>query len=208
MADYKVTDSELTSVASAIRTKGGTSASLSFPDGFVTAIGNISGGGGSTLITKSITADGTYNASSDSADGYSSVTVDVVLSGTFTVPASGTTYTLSFGRTISKYIFLIEATDDTKTAIVSSGYNGAKPYAFIGVYPKRQINNTDNSIDTLTLRLNPSTSAQSTGTMSGGSNPYSITDTSITIGATALTSSGATLLINGYSYKYYVAPID
>ena len=32
---------------------------------------------GPTLITKSITANGTYNASSDSADGYSSVTVNV-----------------------------------------------------------------------------------------------------------------------------------
>lgn len=31
----------------------------------------------STLITKSITANGTYNASSDSADGYSQVTVNV-----------------------------------------------------------------------------------------------------------------------------------
>lgn len=30
-----------------------------------------------TLITKSITANGTYNASSDNADGYSSVTVNV-----------------------------------------------------------------------------------------------------------------------------------
>jgi hypothetical protein len=37
-----------------------------------------SGGGSSaTLITKTITENGTYNASSDSADGYSSVTVNV-----------------------------------------------------------------------------------------------------------------------------------
>lgn len=36
-----------------------------------------SGGGGSTLIEKTITANGTYNASDDSADGYSKVTVDV-----------------------------------------------------------------------------------------------------------------------------------
>jgi hypothetical protein len=35
------------------------------------------GGGGSTLIEKSISANGTYNASSDNADGYSKVTVDV-----------------------------------------------------------------------------------------------------------------------------------
>ena len=34
-------------------------------------------GGSATLITKSITANGTYNASSDNADGYSSVTVNV-----------------------------------------------------------------------------------------------------------------------------------
>ncbi len=36
-----------------------------------------SSGGSSTLITKNITANGTYNASSDNADGYSSVTVNV-----------------------------------------------------------------------------------------------------------------------------------
>ena len=36
-----------------------------------------SGGGGSTLITKTITQNGTYDASDDDADGYSSVTVNV-----------------------------------------------------------------------------------------------------------------------------------
>lgn len=48
MANYMVTDTDLTAVANAIRTKGGTSTSLSFPSGFVNAIGNISGGGGPT----------------------------------------------------------------------------------------------------------------------------------------------------------------
>lgn len=41
MADYLVTDTELTNIANAIRTKGGTNSSLSFPTGFVNAIGNI-----------------------------------------------------------------------------------------------------------------------------------------------------------------------
>lgn len=41
MSDYLVTDTELTSVANAIRTKGGTSADLSFPTGFVQAINDI-----------------------------------------------------------------------------------------------------------------------------------------------------------------------
>lgn len=39
--------------------------------------GDYTGSGSATLITKSITQNGTYNASSDNADGYSSVTVNV-----------------------------------------------------------------------------------------------------------------------------------
>lgn len=46
MADYIVTSGELTTVADAIRTKGGTNLPLVFPNGFVTAVNNISGGGG------------------------------------------------------------------------------------------------------------------------------------------------------------------
>ena len=48
MADYIVKDTELTSVANAIRTAGGTNSLLSFPNGFVSAVNNISGGGGSS----------------------------------------------------------------------------------------------------------------------------------------------------------------
>lgn len=45
-------------------------------------------GGSATLITKNITANGTYNASSDNADGYSSVTVNTpsIPSGTHVDP--------------------------------------------------------------------------------------------------------------------------
>lgn len=46
MADYKVTDTELISIANAIRTKGGTSAQLEFPTGFVSAVNAIPTGGG------------------------------------------------------------------------------------------------------------------------------------------------------------------
>lgn len=46
LVDSTQLDSDLTSVANAIRTKGGISASLAFPAGFVSAINAISGGGG------------------------------------------------------------------------------------------------------------------------------------------------------------------
>ena len=46
MANYLTTDTELTSVANAIRTKGGTVADLTYPAGFVSAINAIPSGGG------------------------------------------------------------------------------------------------------------------------------------------------------------------
>lgn len=75
MADYKVTDTELTSVANKIRTKGGSQAQLEWPTGYVSAIDAISGS--ATLVTKSITQNGTYDPADDNADGYSEVTVNV-----------------------------------------------------------------------------------------------------------------------------------
>lgn len=48
MAEYLTNTADLTKVASAIRAKGGTSDPLVYPDGFVTAIGNIQTGGGTT----------------------------------------------------------------------------------------------------------------------------------------------------------------
>lgn len=101
--EYAVNKSDLTSVASAIRTKGGTSASLKFPSGFVTAIQSIKTGETPRLI---ITAQ---NGSSITAtNGTETVTGVVGSSGTLTLdlPAFGTwtvTTTLN-GTTIRKTI--------------------------------------------------------------------------------------------------------
>lgn len=53
MSNYLITDTDMTSVADAIRTKGGTSASLAFPTGFVNAINDIPSGSGTVTITLS-----------------------------------------------------------------------------------------------------------------------------------------------------------
>lgn len=46
LVEYITTGAELTSIADAIRTKGGTSSPLSYPEGFISAINDISGSGG------------------------------------------------------------------------------------------------------------------------------------------------------------------
>ncbi len=80
MADYKVTDTELTSIANAIRTKGGTQAQLEFPTGFVSAIQAIPTGGGGVIQPLSLTQNGTYTPPSG-VDGYAPVIVNVPSSG-------------------------------------------------------------------------------------------------------------------------------
>lgn len=54
MSNYIVDGADLTSVANAIRTKGGTSAQLAFPAGFVSAIEAIETGGGGTAEPKEL----------------------------------------------------------------------------------------------------------------------------------------------------------
>lgn len=60
LVDSTQLDTDLTSVANAIRTKGGTSASLAFPAGFVQAIAAIPSGGGvdyDALVMRTVTGD-------------------------------------------------------------------------------------------------------------------------------------------------------
>lgn len=76
MSLYSIQDTTLTDIADAIRAKTGKTASMT-PIEMVDEIESISGGGPSTLIDKTITANGTYSAEDDDADGYSSVTVNV-----------------------------------------------------------------------------------------------------------------------------------
>ena len=64
LVDSTQLDADLTSVANAIRTKGGTSASLAFPSDFVSAIAAISGGGGGGSYT--LLNSGSYTKTEDS----------------------------------------------------------------------------------------------------------------------------------------------
>lgn len=73
LVDSTQLDADLTSVANAIRTKGGTSASLAFPADFVSAIGAIPTGGGSSVKTGTVTPASRANSVSFDI-GMSSIT--------------------------------------------------------------------------------------------------------------------------------------
>lgn len=136
--NYKVSGNDLTAVADAIRTKGGTSSGLSFPDGFVSAIGNIPSGGGATLIQKSITQNGTYDASDDDADGYSEVNVAVPMrsvTGTFTGEESGEmTITIPYsgsGYPIAVQIYPTDGVNNSESEFYSKVQRYAESFCSI-----------------------------------------------------------------------------
>ena len=57
MAIYRTTDTELTSIANAIRAKTGGSSSLVYPTGFVSAINSISTASENNLVLKDANGD-------------------------------------------------------------------------------------------------------------------------------------------------------
>lgn len=79
LVDSTQLNSDLTSIANAIRTKGGTSAQLAFPSDFVTAIGALPSGGAPTL--------GTYKMVTGQITPESAGSIDFNLTITETVDA-------------------------------------------------------------------------------------------------------------------------
>lgn len=101
LVDSTQLDSDLTSVANAIRAKSGSSGQLAFPSGFVSEIGNIPSGGGGSGMT--LLGSGTYTKASDSA----SISIPVTYTGTpklfyavNTTPKASAAQTVLFGRWI------------------------------------------------------------------------------------------------------------
>lgn len=123
-----------------------------------------------TLITKTITANGTYNASDDSADGYSSVTVNV--------PASGITPTGSIN-------------------ITTNGTHDVTNYASanVNVQPNLQTKSVTPTKSQQTVSPDSNYDGLSSVTVNAIPNEY-ITTTDATANASDIVS-GATAYVNG-----------
>lgn len=106
-----------------------TSGKLAFVNGEL--VTGTASGGGATLITKSITANGTYNASSDNADGYSSVTVNVsgggglvYETGTWTPTEDVANYTITLNgtHTVAPWFYMIADASNTYSDVKNTNY--------------------------------------------------------------------------------------
>ena len=126
--------------------------------------------------------------------------------GTFTCPNSDTTQVINFGKTFGSYLFLIEMTDESKTALVASGRSETISTSFIGIYPKRITNNVTASANVLRISYIASTNSMTSG--STGSS-FTCGSDSITGNVRDFTATSPYLyFMRGYSYKYTVISLD
>lgn len=90
MADYLTTDTELASVANAIRTKGGTSSPLVYPAGFINAINAIpTGGGGIKWAKFDVSASNTFTWADGDTLSADEIMNESVVQGVVTADFSG-----------------------------------------------------------------------------------------------------------------------
>lgn len=140
MAKVLVTESYLEDIGDAIRAKLETQDTYK-PSQMANAIGQISGG--ATLISKSITENGTYDALDDEADGYSSVTVDVAGGGGGSTTYVGTTDPSSSQGHIGDFYIkyndpsarvIEETTTRSYTLNITKGLRGSSALTYVGAH--------------------------------------------------------------------------
>lgn len=183
--DYKVTDTELTSIANAIRTKGGTSQPLTFPNEFITAVENIPTGGG-TLQTKTksytptesaqtetIQADSGYNGLSSVAVSVGAIALDYV--------GSNVTRRTSTDLTVSG-----------KTVTAPSGFYSASASKSVADGTEGTPTATKGTVSNHSVSVTPSVT-NTAGYISGGTK----SGTAVTVSASELVSGSETKTENG-----------
>lgn len=148
MANYIVSDTNLTAVADAIRAKTGGSASLEFPDDFVSEIGSISGGSSVDVEALSVTENGTYTAPTGKA--YSPVTVAVEGGGSDTLAAleagqlttwTNADVTGAVGRPFFKNTNVTSVSYPNATSVLSDAFNGCSALTTVDMPNATEIRN-------------------------------------------------------------------
>lgn len=156
MAEYLINATDLTKVASAIREKGGTSASLAYPGGFVSAIQAIQTGAPLQIIVTT-SAGATVTATKDSKTV--SGTADTSGNCTLTVDETGTwTVTATAGST-TKTADIVVGTTNVDMIMIDPVFGNNSWAAIIKACQEKQVPDTWHVGDRCNMTINNKTYA-------------------------------------------------
>ena len=123
-----------------------------------------------------------------------------VETGTFSVPDSGSEYTVTLENTFSECLIFIEATDESKTQIMGSGQSAPRAFAFLAHFPGLEINDGKTPEYVFTYRVNPST-----GDLSfANAENYLLYGTKSMTVSVGTFGTGANYFYRGCSYNYTI----
>ena len=139
MAEYLTNTADLTSVADAIRAKGGTSAQLAFPDGFVSAVQAIKGAPDlQIVITTSAGATVTATKGSKTVSG----TADASGSCTLTVDETGMWTVTATAGSMSETADVVVGTANVKLAMIDPVFGNNSWATIIKACHEKQVPDT------------------------------------------------------------------
>ena len=156
MAEYLINETDLTKVASAIREKGGTSASLVYPTGFVSAIQAIRTGAPLQII---VTTSAGATVTATKGDKTVSGTADASGNCTLTVDETGTwTVTATEGSTI-KTADIVVGTANVDLIMIDPVFGNNSWAAIIKACQEKQVPDTWNIGNSCNMTINNTTYA-------------------------------------------------
>lgn len=195
LVDSAQLDADLGDVADAIRAKGGTSAQLAFPAGFVSAIGDIqTGGGGSGLQYETGTI--TMTGSSKFSIAHNLGTDKVIL---FITPITGETYAASAGyRPFSTFVGNFNTICPFTVTLDYSAYHSS--------VSTEMVSSSDHKYRIGINNASPWTSQTSYVSPTGS--PVDVINDMVTFSSNTITfGSGAYAAVAG-TYKYCVVSLE
>lgn len=126
-----------------------------------------------------------------------------VETGSFTVPDSGSEYTVTLEKKFAECLIFAEATEESKAAILQSGASAPRAFAFLTHSPGLAIDDKETPEYVFAYRINPSTSELS---FANAENYLVYGDKSMTVSVGSF-STGANYFYKGLTYNYTIFEI-
>lgn len=123
-----------------------------------------------------------------------------VETGSFTVPDQGSEYSVTLQNKFAECMIFVEASDESKTAILGSGQSAPRAFAFLAHFPGLDINDGKTPEYVFAYRINPSSGDLS---FANAENYLLYGDKSMTISVGTF-GTGANYFYRGCTYNYVI----